>query len=58
MHLIKLSTLANTKKVELVDLNNYHDELIICLPYESRELLKEITAPLIYLGYKTEEEKN
>ena len=57
LHLIKLSTLANTKKVELVDLNNYHDELIICLPYESRELLKEITAPLIYLGYKTEEEK-
>ena len=57
LHLIKLSTLANTSRVELADLNNYHEGLIICLPYESSELLKEITAPLIYLGYKTEEER-
>ena len=57
LHLIKLSTLANTSRVELADLNNYQEELIICLPYESRELLKEITTPSIYLGYKTEEER-
>lgn len=57
LHLIKLSTLANTSRVEISDLNRYHEGLIICLPYESSELLKEITAPLLYLGYKTEEER-
>lgn len=58
LNLVKLSTKANTSKVELNDINTYKESLIIVISYKDRELLELVTTPLIYLGYKDEQEKN
>lgn len=58
LNLVKLSTKANTSKVELTDINTYKESLIIVIPYSNRGLLELITTPLVYLGYKDEQEKN
>ena len=58
LNLAKLSTKANTSKVELNDINTYNESLIIVISYKDRELLELVTPPLIYLGYKDEQEKN
>ena len=58
LNLAKLSTKANTSKVELNDINIYKESLIIVISYKDRELLELVTTPLIYLGYKDEQEKN
>lgn len=58
LNLVKLSTKANTSKVELTDINTYQESLIFVIPYRNRELLELITTPLVYLGYKDEQEKN
>ena len=58
LNLVKLSTKANTSKVELNDINTYKESLIIVISYKDRELLELVTTPLIYLGYKDEKEKN
>ena len=58
LNLAKLSTKANTSKVELNDINTYNESLIIVISYKDRELLELVTTPLIYLGYKDEQEKN
>lgn len=58
LNLVKLSTKANTSKVELNDINTYQESLIFVIPYVNRELLELVTTPLVYLGYKDEQEKN
>ena len=58
LNLVKLSTKANTSKVELADINTYKESLIFVIPYSNRELPELITTPLVYLGYKDEQEKN
>ena len=58
LNLVKLSTKANTSKVELADINTYQESLIFIIPYSNRELLELITTTLVYLGYKDEQEKN
>lgn len=58
-NLIKLTTNATTQSFEVVDLNNYNNDLLCILPYHSKSLYDSLSKifPKIYLGYNNADEK-
>ncbi|MEG2448168.1 MAG: DNA polymerase III subunit alpha [Bacilli bacterium] len=54
-HLMKLSTIQSAKKLELTELSSLISDLIVVLPYKSKDFYSELTpfTKEIYLGYET-----
>ena len=59
-NLIKLCTLSSEKKIELIDLEKYSNDLVCITPNESLNIYNDIKGlyKYIYKGYKTIEELN
>lgn len=58
--LCKLDTLKSTKTITLDDINNYHDSVIIIVPFKYNELYNElnnINIPDLYIGYSNKQEE-
>ena len=55
-NLIKLNTIAQQREISLFDLDNFSDNLILIIPYNSIELFKEVKNifKTIYIGYTNE----
>lgn len=57
-NLLKLDYIKQVRnEISLNDLFKYNDDLIIVVPYKSRELLKDINSDNIYVSYENIEEK-
>ncbi len=57
--LIKLSTIQESRKVELEDIKNYHNNIIGVVPYIYNDLYKELVNIIedLYLGYSNKQEE-
>ncbi len=55
--LLKLHTIKDMRDVAIVDLEKYHDDLLIIVPFKSRDIYKTLSNFLVYLGYENEYEK-
>ena len=57
--LIKLSTMQETRKLELDDIKAYHDNIIGVVPFENNDLYKELVNIIddLYLGYSNKKEE-
>lgn len=55
-NLIKLNTIAQQREISLFDLDNFSDNLILIIPYNSIELFKEVKNifKTTYIGYTNE----
>ncbi len=58
-NLLKLETLKSERELSLLDLTEYHNDLICIIPFNTLSLLSDLKKIFIelYIGYATEEER-
>ena len=55
--LLKISNLKNDREISLFDITKINKNIIYILPYESRDLAKELKDYDLYIAYKNNDEK-